>query len=98
MLSDLNTTGLFLALWPVWEPVAEADTGMQWLGKVSWAAKSFLWQFKYLFQAAAQSSSMGKWGKMGKVGLASTASGANAVFENHEMHATGSFCSRQFWG
>lgn len=56
---DLNTTDLFLALWPMWEPVAEAERGMQWLDEVSWAAKSFLWQFKYLCQAAAQSSSVG---------------------------------------
>lgn len=34
---------------------------------------------------------------MGKVGLASTASGSNPKFENHEMHATGSLCSR-LWG
>lgn len=34
---------------------------------------------------------------MGKVRLTSTASGSNPIFENDEMHVTGSFCSR-LWG
>lgn len=67
------------------------------LGKVSWAVKPFLWQFRCLFQRAAQSSSMTYWGKVGRSGIGINSLRCNPKFESGEMHAAESFCT-EFWG